>query len=112
MTAGQSAFRLASRFGAVLLLVVVFGWLGLIVALSDTSFLLSGRAASWMTVLYWTSAAAIVGALAIVLNAGRRVMNGPGGVLVRGGELLLAAAAIYGIWAIVTYGLVSFITKI
>jgi CubicO group peptidase (beta-lactamase class C family) len=113
MTAGQATMRLASRLGALLFLVVVFGWLGLIVALSaDTSFLLSGRAAGWMMALYWASAAAILGGLAILVNAGQRVMNGPGGIFARGGELLLAAAAIYGIWAIVTYGMVSFTTKI
>jgi len=113
MTAGQSTMRLASRFGALLFLVVVLGWLGLIVALSnDTSFLLSGRAAGWMTLLYWAGVAAILGGLAILVHAGQRVMNGPGGIFARSGEVLLAAASIYSIWAIVTYGLVSFVTNI
>lgn len=113
MTAGQTALRLASRFGVVLFLAAVFGWLGFIVALSaDSSLLFSGRAAGWMSLLYMASAAAIVGCLAIVANAGQRLMNGPGGLLARGGELVLAAAAVYGIWAMVTYGMVSFVTAI
>ena len=106
----QSRLRLASRIGVILQLAVVVGWLVLLVKLSNPLTLFHTDFGGYLTVLYVLGVLAIAGGIAIVLEAGWRVARGPGGVLCRAGEALLALCAIYGIWAIVACGLVNFNT--
>lgn len=113
LTGGQWTWRLLSRIGVVLFLAVALGWVGFIAAVSaDETILLGGKGASIMIPIYVVGVLSLLGGIAIVVNALRRIASGPGGILARGGELILAAAAIYGIWAVVNYGLVSFNTVI
>jgi hypothetical protein len=51
---------------------------------------------------------AITGSLAMVANAALRLRVGPGGMLARAGELMVALAGIYGIWGVIHLGLASF----
>jgi CubicO group peptidase (beta-lactamase class C family) len=112
MTPHQLTWRLLSRVGVVLFLAAGVGWLAYIVAASADNAILFGSGAGMLMVLYVIGAAAIFGGMAIVVNAAQRLAGGPGGILARGGELVLAVAAIYGIWALVNYGLVSFNTVV
>jgi hypothetical protein len=113
LTPGQLMWRLASRFGVILFLAVAVGWLGLIVvADADESYLFGAKGAGLMTILYIIGVASVAGGLAVIVNAFQRLVGGPGGILARGGELILAVAAIYAIWAVYNYGLLSFNTVI
>jgi CubicO group peptidase (beta-lactamase class C family) len=113
LTSGQLMWRLASRVGVVLFLAVAIGWLGLIVVSdSDESYLFGSKGAGLMTILYVVGVASVLGGIAIVVNAFKRLTGGPGGLLARSGELVLAAAAIYATWAVYNYGLLSFNTVI
>jgi hypothetical protein len=40
-----------------------------------------------------------------------RVMRGPGGWLVRVGEVLVALAALYVIWFFLAFGMINFVTN-
>jgi CubicO group peptidase (beta-lactamase class C family) len=109
----QMKWRLASRVGAILFLAVAIGWLGLI-AMSDVdeSYLFGSKGAGLMTILYAVGVASVTGGVAIMVNAYLRLTGGPGGMLARGGEIILALAALYSIWAVYNYGLLSFNTVI
>ncbi len=109
MTPQQARMRLASRLGATLYIAVVAGWVGLLTAIQvDESLLLGGALNGWIGALYVVGALAIIGGIAMVANGALRLMRGPGGWLVRVGDLVLALAGLYGIWAILTYGLANF----
>jgi hypothetical protein len=109
MTALQFRLRLASRLGAVLFLLVVGGWIGLITAVSADEFLLfNGGLNIWMMLLYAIGALAFLGGVAMVVNGVARALNGPGKWVVRTGDAVLALAGLYGIWAILDYGLANF----
>jgi CubicO group peptidase (beta-lactamase class C family) len=110
LTTNQFRLRLASRVGVVLQLAVVAGWLGLLIKLSNPLTLFHTDFGGYLIVLYVLGVLAIAGGIAIVLEAVLRIARGPGGVLCRAGEAVLALCAIYGIWAIVAYGLVNFNT--
>jgi hypothetical protein len=102
-------------FGAKVLAAAVFvaalGMTGARAASGDNAILF-GAGAGMLMVLYLIGAAAILGGIASVVNAAQRLVAGPGGIVARAGELVLAAAAIYGIWTLANYGLVSFNTVV
>ncbi|HWD29416.1 MAG TPA: serine hydrolase domain-containing protein [Rhizomicrobium sp.] len=101
--------RTGSRLGAVLVLLVTFGWGGLITAVTANEFLLFGGALDpWIVLLYVIGVLAIFGCLVMIANGVRRALGGPGGWLVRVGDLVLALAGLYGLWAIYDYGLANF----
>jgi CubicO group peptidase (beta-lactamase class C family) len=105
--------RLLSRIGAALLLAVPLGWLGFVVLLSsDDNLLFQGGVPPLMIGLYVIDVLALFGALAIIAHSVLRVMNGPGRWLVKIGETVLALVALYGIYAVLAYGLISFNTNI
>ncbi|MGH8192463.1 MAG: serine hydrolase domain-containing protein [Rhodanobacteraceae bacterium] len=105
----QFPLRLAARIGTILQLAVVIGWVALLSWFSQPlSLFHTNVMASWMIPLYALSVLGIIGGIAIVLDAAWRITRGPGGVLARASELLLGLCAIYGIWAIIACGLVSF----
>ena len=109
-TTDRFALNLASRIGVCLMLAVVIGWLLLLTAFSKPMALMYGDFTGWLVVLYVLGVLGILGGIAIVLEAISRIVRGPGGWLVRVSELVLGLCAIYGIWAIVAYGLVNFNT--
>lgn len=100
--------HLAARIGAIAFLVVIAGW---VVTLSNEEVLLSPSLLPIMIVLYIAGVIAVLGAIAMVAEAVMRVRNGPGGWLVRSGEIVVALAGLYGIWFLVAFGLVSFVTN-
>jgi len=54
---------------------------------------------------------AIIGALAMVVEAAVRVARGPGSWLVRLGEIVVGLAGLYGIWLFVHLQFVNFVTN-
>ncbi|HEY1710563.1 MAG TPA: serine hydrolase [Rhizomicrobium sp.] len=105
--------RLASRIGAVLLLAVPVGWMGFITLLSsDDNLLFGGGVPPLMILLYVIGLLSIFGALAVIAHTVLRVLNGPGRWLVKIGETVLALVALYGIYAVLAYGLANFNTNI
>ncbi len=64
-----------------------------------------------MIVLYIVGLIAILGGIAMIVETIMRVMHGPGGWLVRSGEIIVALAAIYGIWFFLAFGLANFVTN-
>jgi len=95
--------RLASRIGALILLVLLAGWVGLVSVLTAGSDI-----ATMLAALYVIGAFGILGALAILAEAVLRVLHGPGGWLLRSGEVLLGLSALFALWATYAYGLASF----
>jgi hypothetical protein len=75
--------------------------------LSDSDDL-TGSINSVLTVAYILALLALFGALAVLAQAVKRVLRGPGGWLVRTGEALLGLCAIYGIWVMHVFGFASF----
>jgi CubicO group peptidase (beta-lactamase class C family) len=113
MTPQQARLRLASRVGAVLFLVVVCGWIALLTAIQvDEALLLEDALGPWLILLYIIGVLALIGGLAMVANGVMRAKNGPGGWLARAGDVVLALAGLWGIWAIFAYGLANFYTNI
>jgi hypothetical protein len=109
MTDRQRQLRLASRLGAVAYLVVVAGWVALLSAIQvNEALLLGGALNPWIGALYVLGIVAVLGGLAMVANGMLRMGGGPGGWLVRVGDLVLALAGLYGLWAIWAYGFANF----
>jgi len=104
----QRALWIASRVGVILQLAVVAGWLGLLTWFSQPLSLFHANFDGRLLLLYVLGVLAILGGIAIILEAAWRIGRGPGGWLARAGELLLGLCAVYGIWAIVACGLVNF----
>jgi hypothetical protein len=99
----EKRLRLASRVGAVLMLAMVCAWVTVFASLSDGANI-DGQ----LTVAYIAGLLALIGALAVLAEAVRRALRGPGGWLVRSGEAVLGLCAIYGIWAIHVFGFANF----
>ncbi|HWU76237.1 MAG TPA: serine hydrolase domain-containing protein [Rhodanobacter sp.] len=105
MTVAQKRWRLASRLGVVLLLVMMLGWVQMIASGLDAS---NDTIAHHLTALYLLGAIAGLGALAMLVEAVLRVLRGPGGWLVRLGEIFLGLSGLYALWGILAYGLANF----
>ena len=108
LTPAEKWVHLAARIGAIAFLVVLAGWVG---ALSSEELLLSSSLLPIMIALYVIGIIALLGGIAMVVETVMRVRKGPGGWLVRSGEILVGLAAIYGIWFLLEFGLVSFVTN-
>jgi CubicO group peptidase (beta-lactamase class C family) len=103
-----SRLRLAARLGAVTYLLLIVGWLAFFASLTSLVALVGGELSGRFIPLYVLGVLAILGSLAMIANAGLRLRAGPGGILARGGELILGLAGIYGIWGVIHLGLASF----
>jgi hypothetical protein len=101
-TLQEKRLRLASRVGILLMLAMVCMWVVAVALLFSSSII------GILTTAYIVSLLALLGALAVLAAAVRRVLRGPGGWLVRSGEALLGLCAIYGIWAIHFFGFANF----
>lgn len=108
LTPAQRRIHLAARIGAVAFLGALLAWTAV---LSNDNLLLESSFVTILTLLYILGVIAIIGGIAMVAEAVLRVMHGPGGWLVRSGEIVVALASIYGIWFFVTFGLASFVTN-
>ncbi len=104
----QAGFRLAARLGAVIYLLLFAGWVAFFASLSGLVALVGGELLGRFIPLYGVGVLAILGSLAMLVNAGLRLRVGPGGMLARGGELVLGIAGLWGLWAVIHLGLASF----
>lgn len=104
VTALEKRLRLASRIGVLAILGALVAWVATFAVLIKGSFAIAGA----LTIAYILGALGVLGALAVLAEAGRRVLHGPGGWLVRAGEGVLALCALYALWAIFAFGLASF----
>ncbi len=106
---GQRRTRALSRLGALAIVVLVLGWLVFLATMGGhPTLLLDGAAVAWLRVLHVLGVLALLGALAILVHA-LCVWRAPRrSRWVRAGEILLALAALYSVWFIVMFGLVSF----
>jgi hypothetical protein len=64
-----------------------------------------------MMALYIVGVIAVIGLLAMIAEAIVRVLRGPGGWLVRTGEIVVALAAVYAIWFLFAMQFVNFVTN-
>jgi hypothetical protein len=94
--------------GAVIYLLLIMGWAAFFASLAGLDALVGGEPLGRFIPLYVLGVLAIVGSLAMIVNAGLRLRVGPGGILARGGELVLGLAGIYGTWGVIHLGLASF----
>jgi hypothetical protein len=104
----ERRIHLAARIGAIAFLVVISGW---VIALSNDQLILSPAIVTVMIVLYIIGVIAVFGGFAIIAETVVRLRYGPGGWFVRVGELIVALAAAYGIWFLLEFGFVSFVTN-
>ncbi len=105
LTAREQQLRLASRVGVLVMLATLAAWAAVFAVLLNS---ISGGITGVLSLAYILGALSVLGALAVLAEAGRRMLRGPGGWLVRAGEGLLALCALYGLWAIFAFGLASF----
>lgn len=108
ITPTEKWIHLAARIGAILFLGTIAGW---VLALSGGDAILQSSIVTKVTILYVAGVLAIIGGLAMIAEAVLRVAHGPGGWLARTGEIVVALAAIYGIWFFLALGLVNFVTN-
>jgi CubicO group peptidase (beta-lactamase class C family) len=108
LSRGENIIHAIARIGALAFLIALIGWPML---LSNEANILSPSLPGKMIVLYCIGVIAIIGALAMVAEAAIRVARGPGGWLVRFGEIVVALAGLYGIWLFVHLQLVNFVTN-
>ena len=105
LTRNQFQWRLASRVGVILQLLLLLGWVWLFTYVFATA---NGRLNGYLMALYVLGVLAAIGALAMLVEAVLRIVRGPGGWLVRIGEVVLGLCALYAIWGIIVYGLINF----
>jgi hypothetical protein len=108
LSRNEQRLHLVARIGAIAFLVALIGWPML---LSSEAAILEPSLPGKMIVLYIIGVVAIVGALAMIAEAVARVMRGPGGWLVRSGEILVGLAAVYAIWFLFAMQFVNFVTN-
>jgi CubicO group peptidase (beta-lactamase class C family) len=104
VTPHEKQLRLASRLGVVVILGAILAWVATFAVLLKST----GGIGGVLVLAYILGALGVLGALAILAEAGRRLLHGPGGWLVRCGEAVLALCALWGLWAIFAFGLASF----
>lgn len=100
--------HLAARIGAIAFPLALAAW---VMALSSENAILKSSFVYTMYALYALGLIAVLGGIAIVAESVLRVVRGPGGWLVRTGEVLVGLAACYGIWLFLAFGLASFVTE-
>jgi CubicO group peptidase (beta-lactamase class C family) len=96
-----------ARIGAIAFLICLIGWPML---LGNESAILSPSLPGKMVALYLVGVIAIIGCLAMIAESVIRVLYGPGGWLVKTGEILVAVAALYAIWFLFAMQFVNFVT--
>ncbi len=100
--------HLVARLGVVLFLLTLIGWVAI---LSDEQSILSASIVPKMQGLYTLGVLTLIGMLGVIAETVIRVTRGPGGWLVRVGEVIVALGALYAIWFILAFGLTNFVTN-
>jgi CubicO group peptidase (beta-lactamase class C family) len=100
--------HLVARLGVILFLVTLLAWVAI---LSDETAILSAAIVPKMQFLYVLGVLTLIGMLGVIAETVIRVMGGPGGWLVRAGEIVVALGAIYVIWFFLAFGMVNFVTN-
>ncbi len=108
LTKNDRRIHLAARIGAVTFLAILVGWFS-VVSIQDA--IPSATVVDMMLFLYAIGIVGILGGLAMIAETVLRVVRGPGGWLVRSGEVVVGTAALYGIWFIFAFGLANFATN-
>jgi CubicO group peptidase (beta-lactamase class C family) len=108
LSRNEQILHLVARIGAIAFLIALIGWPLL---LSSETAILSPSLPGKMMALYVVGVIAVIGALAMIGEAVVRVMRGPGGWLVRTGEVLVGLSAIYAIWFLFAMQFVNFVTN-
>ncbi len=108
LSKNERRLHLAARIGAVTFLVILAGW---VVTFSLQDAMSSGAVVNIMLLLYTIGVIGILGGIAMIGETVLRVAHGPGGWLVRSGEIVVGVAALYGIWFIFAFGLANFATN-
>ena len=108
LSRNEQILHAVARIGAIAFLIALVGWPML---LSGEDAILSTSLPGKMIVLYIVGVIAIIGCLAMIAEAVVRVLRGPGGWLVRTGEVLVAIAAVYAIWFLIAMQFVNFVTE-
>lgn len=91
--------------GVILLLLLLVAWFAMFAYVFATA---SGELNGYLTAIYILGVLALLGAIAMLVEAVWRIVRGPGGWLVRLSEAVLGLCAVYAIWGIVAYGLINF----
>jgi CubicO group peptidase (beta-lactamase class C family) len=108
LSRGEQWVHLVARIGAVMFVITLLAW---VMVVSNPSAALSGSFAAKLEVLYTLGLIALIGCLGILVETVMRVLRGPGGWLVRVGEIVVGLAAVYAIWFFLSFGLVNFVTN-
>lgn len=108
LSRNEQILHAAARIGAIAFIVALIGWPML---LSSEAAILSPSLPGKMIVLYVIGVIAVAGSIAMIAEAVVRVQRGPGGWLVRSGEVLVGAAALYAIWFLFAMQFVNFVTN-
>ena len=108
LSRNEQILHAVARIGAIAFLIALIGWPML---LSSEAAILSPSLPGKMIVLYVIGVIAVIGALGMIAEAVVRVLRGPGGWLVRTGEILVAVAALYAIWFLFAMQFVNFVTN-
>jgi CubicO group peptidase (beta-lactamase class C family) len=108
LSRGEQWVHLVARIGAVMFIVTLLSW---VIVVSNPSAALSGSFAAKLEVLYTLGVIALIGCFGIVAETVMRVLRGPGGWLVRTGEIIVGLAGVYAIWFFLSFGLVNFVTN-
>jgi hypothetical protein len=94
LTRHQFRWRLASRVGVILLLLVLAGWFWVNGSVFASA---GGNVNGYFVALYVLGALAAIGALEIFIEAALHVVPLPGGWLVRLGEVVLGLCGLYAL---------------
>jgi hypothetical protein len=108
LSRGEKWIHLVARIGAVMFIVTLLSW---VMVISNPSAALSGSFAGKLLVLYVLGVVALIGCFGIVVETIVRVLRGPGGWLVRMGEVVVGLTAVYAIWFFLSFGLINFVTN-
>ncbi len=108
LSRNEQILHAVARIGAIAFLIALAGWPML---LSSEAAILSPSLPGKMIALYIIGVIAIIGLLAMIAEAIVRVIRGPGGWLVRTGEIVVAIAAVYAIWFLFAMQFVNFVTN-
>jgi CubicO group peptidase (beta-lactamase class C family) len=108
LSRNERRIHLAARIGAIAFLVILGGW---VVLFSSADSIAQPVLVNLMLLMYVIGVIGILGGIAMIAETAMRVAQGPGGWLVRSGEIVVGLAALYGIWFIFAFGLATFATN-